>query len=344
VNSRIKFALIYIFSFGLIALSAETRKPLIEVRSVVDTSLITIGDRVNYSIIIDRKKGLRIEKPGQGINLGGFEIKDYNFPEPQEKDGRVIERFDYNISVYDTGKYTIPPFPVAYFPVDTSNKYKIIMAPAVEITVRSVLSGEDAPKLLDVKKPLVIPFDYWFWIWVSLGIILLSAAVYWGYYLYKKKKEQGYLFSPPPPRRPAHEIAFDDLNQLFASDLLESGLYKKFFSDLSQIFRTYLENRYFINALEETSDEILRDMKNKIAQEKLINNLRQVLTLSDLVKFAKYKPMEEEIGRAKSETMDFIIQTKEEVIEEDGAVEESEVIGDPDAVKILQKPESDNLE
>jgi len=336
LNNRIKLFLLYSFAAGALYLTAQTQKPLIEVRSVVDTSVITIGDRINYSIIIDRKKGLRIEKPGAGINLGGFEIKDYNFPEPEEKNGRIIERFNYNISVYDTGKYTIPPFPVAYFPSDTSQKYKIIMAPAIDITVKSVLSGEDAPKLKDVKEPLEIPFDYWFWTWIILGSIVLIGGAYFAYKLYKKKKEQGYIFTPPPPPRPAHEIAFDALNKLFASNLLEKGRYKAFFSALSQIFRAYLENRYFIYALEETTFEIMRDMKKKLEDRDLLSDLNNVLSLSDLVKFAKYVPSEDEISHAKSATMDFIIHTKEDIVEKEEA-SETAVIGNPDDVEIMEK-------
>ena len=341
MDNRIKLFVLFIFAAGLLNLTAQTEKPLIEVRSVVDTSVITIGDRVNYSIIIDRKKGLRIEKPGAGLNLGGFEIKDYDFPEPLEKDGRIIERFNYNISVYDTGKYTIPPFPVAYFPADTSQKYKIILAPAIDITVKSVLSGEDAPQLKDVKKPLEIPFDYWFWTWVVLGAAALILGAYFGYRLYKKKKEQGYLFTPPPPPRPAHEIAFDDLNKLFSSDLLENGQYKAFFSELSLILRAYLENRYFIYALEETTYEIVRDMKKKLEEKELLNDLEQVLSLSDFVKFAKYIPTEDEIAQTKSATMDFIIHTKEEIVDEEEDSDEAPVIGNPDDVKILEKQQEE---
>ena len=101
---------IYII-FGVIVFAAPAllaqEKSLIEVQSEVDTS-------------INRDKDLRIMKPGEGLNLGMFEIKDYKFHDPVEKDGRLIEKYDFTISVYDTGKFTIPPFPVAYFPVDTS--------------------------------------------------------------------------------------------------------------------------------------------------------------------------------------------------------------------------------
>ena len=169
----------------------------------------------------------------------------------------------------------------------------------------------------------------------------MILGAYFAYRLYKKKKEQGYLFTPPPPPRPAHEIAFDELNKLFSSDLLETGQYKAFFSELSMILRGYLENRYFIYALEETTYEIVRDMKKKLEDKDMLRDLEQVLSLSDLVKFAKYKPTEDEIAQAKSATMDFIIHTKEEVAEEDEENDETPVIGDPDDVKILEKAQEE---
>ena len=339
MNNRFTLIILVSFIIGLNFLIAQTEKPLIEVHSVVDTMAITIGDRVNYSIIIDRDEKLRIEKPGEGLNLGGFEIKDYDFPEPQEKEGRIIERFNYNISVYDTGKYTIPPFPIAYFPSDTSQKYKIILAPAIDIMVQSVLSGEDAPTLKDVKKPLIIPFDYWFWIWTGLAVILLISGLYFGYRLWQKKKERGYLFTPPPPQRPAHEIAFEELNKLFASDLIENEKFKQFFSELSLIIRTYLENRFFIYALEETTGEIMSDMKKKIEDKTLFVYLEEILSLSDLVKFAKYKPIENEIAHSKSITMDFIIHTKEVMIEEEEEQkdEADNKTSDPEKIKSLEQ-------
>ncbi len=337
MNNSCKFKIVFIFTFWLVSLNAQTEKPLIEVRSVVDTALITIGDRVNYSIIIERDEGLRIEKPGAGLNLGGFEIKDYDFPEQIEKDGRIIGRFNYNISVYDTGKYTIPPFPVAYFPSDTSQQYKIILAPAIDITVMSVLTGEDVPKLIDVKKPLIIPFDYWFWIWTGLLIILLVGGLFLGYYFYHKRKERGYLFTPPPPPRPAHEIAFEELNILFATDLLEKERYKAFYSELSLIMRTYLENRYFIYALEETTTEIILDIKKKVEDKILRTNLEEILSLSDLVKFAKYKPNNKETAHSKSITMDFIIHTKEETVEEEENTTDPKVENDTDSMQLVEQ-------
>ncbi len=285
-------------------------KGLIEVRAEVDTSVITIGDRITYSIIIDRDEHLRTARPGEGLNLGQFEIKGYDFPEPLHQNGRIIERFNFNISVYDTGHYAIPPFPVAYFLDDTTTKYSIIEAPAVNIFVKSVMSGDDAGTLKDVKAPIEIPFNYRFWSLIAALAVLLLAGIGLAYYFIKKRREKGYLFSPPPPPRPAHEIALEELDKLFASDLLQEGQVKAFFSRLSEIMRIYLEGRYFIAALEKTTAEIMRDVKRQEQNEERQNMLEQLLTLSDLVKFAKYKPTDDEIDRAKAQAQDFVNQTK----------------------------------
>ena len=295
---------------GLTATVQAQDKGLIEVRAEVDTSVITIGDRITYSIIIDRDENLRTARPGEGLNLGQFEIKGYDFPEPQHQNGRVIERFNFNISVYDTGHYAIPPFPVAYFLDDTTTKYSIIEAPAVPIFVKSVMGSDDAGTLKDIKEPIDIPFDYWFWSLVAAAVILLVVAAWLLYYFIKKHREKGYLFSPPPPPRPAHEIALEELEKLFASDLLQKKLFKAFFSRLSEIMRIYLEGRYFIAALEKTTAEIMKELNRQEQNEEGRNMLEQLLTLSDLVKFAKYLPEDAEISRSKTQAMDFVNQTK----------------------------------
>jgi len=285
-------------------------KGLIEVRAEVDTAVITIGDRIIYSIIIDRQEDLRIARPGEGLNLGGFEIKSYNFPEPVQEDGRIIERFDFNISVYDTGKYAIPPFPVAYFMDDTTSKFSIIEAPAIDIYVNSVMSGDEAGELKDIKAPLEIPFDYFLWIITISVIVAFLAAVWFIYYIVKKKREKGYLFSPPPLPRPAHEIALEALDELYDTELLERKAFKEFFSRLSEILRIYLEGRYYISALEETTSEIMLEVQEHLDQYNLYAGLNELLTLSDMVKFAKFKPESEPIEKCKSFALEFVNETK----------------------------------
>ena len=149
--------IIFLIFIGFCA--AQENRPLIEVKSVVDTSHITIGDRITYTLSIDHVDTMRVEKPGEGVHLGQFEIKDYKIYDPVRQEGRILEKFEYVISVFDTGTFVIPPFPVAYFPNDSLGDYKLIEASAITIYVESVIQDEER-QLRDIKPPIDIPYDY----------------------------------------------------------------------------------------------------------------------------------------------------------------------------------------
>jgi len=297
--------LLHILFFSSLGFAQDA---LIEVQSSVDSSEIFIGDPIHYSIIITHDKNLRVEQPAEGLHLGAFEIKEYHFLDPVEQGDQLIKRYDFIISVFDTGSYSIPAFPIAYFP-DTTNQYRIIEAAAIKINVKSVLSGEDAPELKDIKDPFEIPLDYvLFWIIAAIVLTLLIIG-YFVYRAWKRKQETGFAFKAPPKARPAHELALEALQNLYNSDLLEKGENKQFYSQITEILRTYLEGRYFIAAMEETTEEIIRHLKNRSEMEN-VNHLKQILVLSDLVKFAKHKPESAQTEDAKSASLKFVDDTK----------------------------------
>lgn len=287
---------------------AQELQPLIEVNSAVDTSRITIGDRITYTLSINHVDTMRVEKPGEGVNLGQFEIKDYKIYDPVREQGRVEEKFEYVISVFDTGTFVIPPFPVAYFPTDSLGDYKLIEANPITIFVESVIQDEER-QLRDVSPPIDIPFDYFVLFTVLASVILIGMMVFFGYRLYKKRKETGYLIRPPEPPRPAHEIALEAIEALIKKDLIAEGLIKEFYIEISEIIRRYIEGRFFIPALEETSSEILRELKNQDIDEEIQIHAKEFLELSDLVKFAKYKPVDEENQKIISLSKEFIEAT-----------------------------------
>jgi hypothetical protein len=206
--------------------------------------------------------------------------------------------------------FTIPPFPVAYFPSDSlPQTYKIIEASPINIYVRSVIQ-DDKRELRDIRPPLDIPFNYFFLFSMLAVAILLALALYFGYLFYKRRKQEGYLFGPPAPPRPADQVALEAIEQLLQSNLLEQGAYKQFYIEISEIIRRYIEARYFVQALEETSFEILQDMKNQDLPADLYQLLDEFLNLSDLVKFAKYIPDQQENEQIIRQARRFIEETR----------------------------------
>jgi len=295
----------------LLPLSAQSQESesLIEVNASVDTSVITIGDRITYTIEISHVSDMRVEKPGAGVNLGQFEIKDYRIFEPEEHDSRTYLKYEYIISVFDTGKFTIPPFPVAYFPEDSTGPYQIIEASAIDIYVESLLKGE-AQELRDIKPVIDIPLDYIFWFSITIVVLLFCLGLYFGYKYYKRRKEEGLPLTAAAPPRPAHETALESLQLLLEKDLINQGHIKDFYIEISEIIRKYIEGRYFVRALEETTSEIMQELKRQDIHKSSLTILDSFLGLSDFVKFAKYIPAENENKDVVNWAFQFIENTK----------------------------------
>ncbi len=293
-----------------LAIMAYAGQALIRVNAEVDKSIITIGDRITYTLTIQHEKSLRIEQPGPGANLGQFEIKDYKIGEPLEEGGNITQKFEYQISVFDTGRFVIPPFPVAFSSSDTSKKYQIIQSEPIEIKVKSVLTSEDA-EIRDIKAPQPIPFNYRKWTLFSVAGLLVLIAVGLAIYIIRQRKKGVPLFRREVIR-PAHEIALEELEILKSNwqQMLENGEHKKLFEQLSDILRRYLENRYFIKATEETTSEIRMSLEEASIETEPQEKAGKVLDFSDMVKFAKYIPQAAETENMIDLTEEFILETK----------------------------------
>jgi hypothetical protein len=308
-NTWHRIKLILVLSSMPLIMTAQIQS-LIRVRAEVDKSVITIGDRVLYTLTIENQKDVHIEQPGPGANLGQFEIKDYSISEKVEEDNFIRQQFNYTISVFDTGKFVIPPFPVAFTTSDTAEDYSIIQSEALEIFVKSVLTADDS-EIKDIKPPETVPFNYRKWILLGVVAILIFAALLLLFYIFRQRKKGLPLFKKEVIR-PAHEIALEELHLLEGNwrkgkDTVD---YKLLYTELSTILRRYIENRFFIKAMEETTPEIidsLNDVDIKIEQEK---EARVALEISDLVKFAKYFPQDEETDNLFGLIRNFVEETK----------------------------------
>ena len=99
----------------LIGNSSLAQEPQISISSKVDKSLIHIGDLIRYTIIVTHDRDVRVEMPGLGTNLGGFEIRDYDVEESRKQDGLIVSEVNYKISTFFTGEFEIPPLTVLYY-------------------------------------------------------------------------------------------------------------------------------------------------------------------------------------------------------------------------------------
>ena len=173
--------------------------------------------------------------------------------------------------------------------------------------------------ITDIKHIYQPPIDWMFYLTIAgytiLAVLIIALIIYLlNKYLKSRNTNQSEPQPEPIDPRKAHEIAYDELEALRQKQLWQSQQFKTYYTELTEILRRYISNRYAIDAMEQTSDDILsefrrnKELKDKKAEIKLLND---VLQLADLVKFAKWQPLPDECERSFHQVTQFIDQTKE---------------------------------
>ena len=81
------------------------------------------------------------------------------------------------------------------------------------------------------------------------------------------------------------------LEALQQKKLWEQDRTKDYYIELTDILRSYIEERYGIPALEQTTDELLAGLRLSSMPTAPREQLAQLLRLADMVKFAKWKAL-----------------------------------------------------
>ncbi len=160
-----------------------------------------------------------------------------------------------------------------------------------------------------------------FW-WILAIIIVIAAGLFYFFVYYKKDKKP--IFFKVKPKLPAHIIALGRLEQIRKDKIWSKGLIKEYHSEVTDVLREYIENRFGIFAMEMTTSEIIESFdRQSIIDDTDMLKLRQILEIADAVKFAKYQALQNENDLALRNSFDFVQNTKE-FIEENSDLKQSE--------------------
>lgn len=285
------------------SLSAQDR---ISVESRIDKPEITIGDIVRYTVVITADTSLKVDSLEVGSSLGMFEIKDYVPREEKVREGFRIITESFEITTFTTGDYQIPSLTIEYRTPD--GRVKTIATDPITITVKSLLTGEDAEdiKPLKAQKSFEPGFPY---LLVIIGAVVLAAVALF-IYLYRRARKPIDLATEEVDTRLPWEIALQELGELNDSELIARGEYKAFYLRLSEIFRRYLEKRYGIKALERTTWEIIVEFGQLGLPNEEERTIAAFLDDCDLVKFAKFWPTGEQAESDFQRAREFVMNTR----------------------------------
>ena len=262
----------------------------------VDTNIIFVGQQVEIKIS-NNIKNSEFWPNFNDTLVKGLEIVQSDFDTLSEE---IIQKII--ITSWDSGSYYIPP--VKFSATSKSNA----------LIINVLLPNIDAnSELKDIKGPLddnIGWSDIWPWL-VLILIILLSIFTYKKYFNKKKKT----VVVKKNIQTPAHVLALNALKKLENKKLIDKKDIKEYYSSISEIIRRYIENRFNFPALELTTYEILDIITANIKKEESIS-LKNILEISDLVKFAKKIPDQNENIKNLNLATDFVKKTKKEIINE----------------------------
>jgi hypothetical protein len=288
----------------------------------IDQDEITIADRLRLELEAVAEDTYDVQLPEFGENLEQFAIADYDAPPPELAEGnKLVRRKAYVLEPFLSGEYKIPPMKVTFHESGNDGKTHELESEALTVQVKSILPDEMAElEIKDIAGPVAMPpepvrWPYWF-LGAALIVAAASAGIVW--WLVRRQDDEDAV------RRPAHEIAYEQIQRLVSRQLVEQGRVKEFYIGLSDILRHYIENRFGLRAPERTTEEFLRELHSaRELTDAHKDLLRQFLRHCDMVKFAEHEPEENEIQQAFDACTQFIADT-----EESGAGVEQATAGD----------------
>ncbi len=267
---------ISLFHFSLFTFFSLTAQNSITAKAGTDKTKILLGEQIKLT--------LEATFPANEVfnffavdTFPNFEIIEAKKIDTVSDEGVIVLKQEIIITSFDSGHWVIPafvlndklqtdtiPVDVGYTPnFDPKQKYhdiKDIVEPAPE----------------EKKKP------WWFWYAVAAGGAFIALIIY----LLTRKKKKPVMQQAPVIDLNAYSDALKKLEVLKK----ENPSAKIFHTQLTDIFRVYVQKRKGLQSMQKTTDDLIVQLKSLNMDKDRYNELAQALRLTDFVKFAKYEP------------------------------------------------------
>lgn len=279
----------YLLILSIVASCSYLHAQTISVSSYSDTTDYLVGDFINYKIEVIVNKDVQVLDPVIPDTLSQLDLISTVEPVRGETDKSKTINYNFILAGYDSISATLPPVTIEYRSEGDTVLKKITTDPiTINIHTVPVLTSEE---IKDVKSPLTIALD---WIELLLWIVLGIVAVIIAWFLYKRYKRKK---SEAPVEKkiikiPIHVKALTALDELEKKQLWQNGKIKEYHSRITEIIRIYFEERFELPAMELTTSESI-DQLRKIKEAENVSDLTfDFLSNADLVKFAKFQPLQ----------------------------------------------------
>ncbi|WP_018616262.1 hypothetical protein [Segetibacter koreensis] len=267
-----------VFFIGLISLSIQSNLFSQTVKASVNRDRIFIGEQIILKLSVENGKG--------GTSWFSFpdSVNHIQVVKRSKIDTVVKGNFTnyyqtISITSFDSGRWDFPPLSLPRINQSTSPI-------SIEVLPVDVSKMQDYNDIKDIEE--VKPGNNWLITAVIAAITLMSiAAVYW---LLIRKKKVAKTETVLQGKLSPIEWAMAELNKLNGQNPQSPIEVKKYYSDLTNISRTFFNMQLQQRSLQQTTDEWMINLQPLQVDKEIKTAFFQILRLSDTVKFAKYLP------------------------------------------------------
>ena len=316
-----RFFIYLILCFASVAFASAQN---VIVRAEVDSMMMWIGQQTGLRLEVTCDTGQDVAFPAYSDTIvTGLEIVPPVRTDTQYVNNgqRMTVTRSYTVTCFDSALIYIPPIPVRVDGTEyESNRL------ALAFMTYDIPEGQET-QIFGPKENMKTPLRFYevkglllYWI---LAIITIVLAVY----LFIRYADDKPIIRKIriEPKLPAHVVAISGIEQLREAGGPHSEDSKAYYTQLTDILREYINDRFGFNATEMTSYEILEKLEESRDKESL-SELRDLLQTADMVKFAKFKPMLNENDRNLVSALEFVNETKVEVPESELQPREEETV------------------
>ena len=280
------------------------------VSATMDSTILLVGEQTRLTFTVAQMRGRQVCAPVFSDTIvSGLEIVERLPLDTQlADDGLLLVSQSYVLTSFDSALYFIDAQPF----VDGADT---LYSNPLSLKVVSIPVDTAQHAIADIKPVYAPPFDwplFWLIVLITLGVVALAVIGFFVYRYVKRHAAPSAEVAEPQDLRPAHEIALERLDVIKAEKLWQQNRAKEYHTQLTDVVRDYIARRFGICAVEQTSAEILAGIQPELSGQKTVYaDLKTLLTTSDLVKFAKYKPLVSEDEKSLALAYQFVEATKE---------------------------------
>ena len=299
-----KILIIWVMSaIGAVSVWAQS------VEASIDNIEMLIGEQAHVTLKAVAKENAKVEfpqfQPTQYVTPG-VEVLACQPQEDKQTDEGFVERsMVYTLTSFDDTLYYIPPLTVKIDGKPYESKSLALKVLTMEVDTAH------ADKFFPPKGVQENPFQWSEWspiFWLSVVLLIILAITY---YIYIRLRDNKPIITHIRivKKLLPHQKAMKEIEQIKADKMVTAENSKEYYTKLTDTLRKYIEERYGFSAMEMTSSEIIEKLM-ATQDQKALDELRELFTTADLVKFAKYSTLINENDKNLVSAIDFINQTK----------------------------------